>query len=231
MLREPLANVLSFAKPNEMRFSWYSRLQNYHAKLNCFARTFAMAKTGTGMRIGYARVSTLDQKLDLQMQALKKAGCKKIFREKVSGASRDRPELTRMLDQIRDGDIVVVWKLDRLARSTRDLLETIESIRESGGQFQSISEPWADSTSHAGKMIMTVFAGIAEFERDLIRERTAAGRMAARSKGVRFGRPRKLNPQQERLAKRLLDEGKLVSEIAETFGVHVATIYRLGAAR
>ena len=189
-----------------------------------------MAKASTGMRIGYARVSTLDQKLDLQMQALKKARCSKIFREKVSGAaSQDRPELKRMLDQIREGDVIVVWKLDRLARSTRDLLETMEFIRESGGQFQSISEPWADSTSHAGKMIMTVFAGIAEFERDLIRERTAAGRMAAKSKGVRFGRPRKLNPQQVKLAKRLLNEGKLVSEIAETFGVHVATIYRLGA--
>jgi DNA invertase Pin-like site-specific DNA recombinase len=85
------------------------------------------------MRIGYARVSTLDQKLDLQMQALKKAGCIKIFREKVSGASRDRPELKRMLDQIREGDVIVVWKLDRLARSTRDLLETMELIRESGG--------------------------------------------------------------------------------------------------
>jgi DNA invertase Pin-like site-specific DNA recombinase len=190
-----------------------------------------MAKASTGMRIGYARVSTLDQKLDLQMQILKKAGCTKIFREKVSGASRDRPELKRMLDHIREGDVVVVWKLDRLARSTRDLLETMESIRESGGQFQSISEPWADSTSHAGKMIMTVFAGIAEFERDLIRERTAAGRMVAKSRGVRFGRPRKLNPQQAKLAKRLLDEGKLVSEIAETFGVHVATIYRLEAAQ
>ena len=190
-----------------------------------------MAKGSTGIRIGYARVSTLDQKLDLQMQALKKAGCSKIFREKVSGASRDRPELKRMLDQIRDGDIIVVWKLDRLARSTRDLLDTMEFIRESGGQFQSISEPWADSMSHAGKMIMTVFAGIAEFERDLIRERTSAGRLAAKSKGVRFGRPRKLNPQQAKLAQRLLDEGKLVSEIAETFGVHVATIYRLGANR
>jgi DNA invertase Pin-like site-specific DNA recombinase len=231
MLREPLANVLSFAKRHETCFSWYFRLQNYRAKLNCFARTFAMAKASTGMRIGYARVSTLDQKLDLQMQTLKKAGCTKIFREKASGATRDRPELKRMLDQIREGDVVVVWKLDRLARSTRDLLETMESIRESGGQFQSISEPWADSTSHAGKMIMTVFAGIAEFERDLIRERTAAGRMAAKSRGVRFGRPRKLNPQQAKLAKRLLDEGKLVSEIAETFGVHVATIYRLEPAR
>lgn len=125
----------------------------------------------------------------MQMQALKKAGCIKIFREKVSRASRDRPELKRMLDQIREGDVIVVWKLDRLARSTRDLLETMELIRESGGHFQSLSEPWADSTSHAGKMIMTVFAGIAEFERDLIRERTAAGRAVAKRKGVLFGRP------------------------------------------
>jgi DNA invertase Pin-like site-specific DNA recombinase len=186
-----------------------------------------MAKGSTGMRIGYARVSTLDQKLDLQMEALKKAGCTKIFREKVSGTSRDRPELKRMLDQIREGDVVVVWKLDRLARSTRDLLETMESIRESGGQFQSISEPWADSTSHAGKMIMTVFAGIAEFERDLIRERTGAGREAAKQRGVRFGRPRKLNPDQVRVASQLLAEGKAVRDIARTFNVHEATIYRL----
>ncbi len=134
-----------------------------------------------------------------------------------------------MLDQIREGDTVLVWKLDRLARSTRDLLETMETIREVGGKFLSLSEPWADTTSHAGKMIMTVFAGIAEFERDLIRERTSAGRVAAQKRGVRFGRPRKLNPDQAKLAKRLIDEGKLVSEVAKTFGVHVATIYRLAA--
>ena len=186
-----------------------------------------MAKVSSGMKIGYARVSTLDQNLDLQMQALREAGCKKIFREKISGASRERPEFQRMLDQVREGDTIVVWKLDRLARSTRDLLNTMETIREAGGKFQSLSEPWADTTSHAGRMIMTVFAGIAEFERDLIRERTGARRVAAQKRGVRFGRPRKLNPDQVKLAKRLLDEGKLVSEIAQTFGVHVATVYRL----
>jgi DNA invertase Pin-like site-specific DNA recombinase len=152
------------------------------------------------VKIGYARVSTLDQHLDLQMQALKKVGCRKTFREKVSGVSRQRPEFQRMLDQLRDGDTVIVWRLDRLARSTRDLLETMETIREVGARFQSLSEPWSDTTTHAGKLIMTVFAGIAEFERDLIRERTKTGRDAARKGGVRFGRPRKLNPEQAKLA-------------------------------
>jgi DNA invertase Pin-like site-specific DNA recombinase len=179
------------------------------------------------MKIGYARVSTLEQHLDLQLRALEKAACKKIFREKVSGSNRERPQFQRMLDQIRVGDTIVVWKLDRLARSTRDLLETMEAIRVAGGRFQSLSEPWADTTTHAGKMIMTVFGGIAEFERDLIRERTGAGREAARKRGVQFGRPRKLSPDQEQLAQRLVLEGKSVCDTARIFNVHVATIYRL----
>jgi DNA invertase Pin-like site-specific DNA recombinase len=182
------------------------------------------------MKIGYARVSTLEQNLDLQIRALKKSGCKRIFQEKVSSTGRKRLEFLRMLDQFREGDTIVVWKLDRLARSTRELLETMETIGEAGARFQSLSEPWADTTTHAGKMIMTVFAGIAEFERELIRERTAAGRDAARSRGVQFGRPRKLNSEQEQLARRLIDEGKSVSEVAKTFNVHAATIYRLSAA-
>jgi DNA invertase Pin-like site-specific DNA recombinase len=179
------------------------------------------------MKIGYARVSTLDQNLDLQLQALKKAGCRRIFQEKISGSNSNRPEFRRMLDHVREDDIIVVWKLDRLARSTRDLLETMETIREAGGRFQSISEPWADTTSHSGKMIMTIFAGIAEFERDLIRERTGAGREAAKKRGVRFGRPRKLALDQGELARRLISEGKSVREIASVFNVHPATIYRL----
>jgi len=181
------------------------------------------------MNIGYARVSTLDQNLDLQMQSFRKAGCKKIFREKVSGASRERPEFQRMLDQLRNGDTVTVWKLDRLARSTRDLLETTETIREAGARFQSLSEPWANTTTHAGKLIMTVFAGIAEFERDLIRERASVGREVARRRGIHLGRPRKLNPEQTKLARRLIYEGQSVREIADTFNVHTATIYRLSA--
>ena len=177
------------------------------------------------MNIGYARVSILDQNLDLQMQALRKAGCKKIFREKLSGASRERPEFQRMRDQLRNGDTVIVWKLGGLAR---DLLETMETIREAGARFQSLSEPWANTTSHAGKLIMTVFAGIAEFERGLIRERTSAGREAARRRGIHLGRPQKLNTEQINLVRRLVNEGKSVREIAGTFNV-TATIYRLSA--
>jgi DNA invertase Pin-like site-specific DNA recombinase len=179
------------------------------------------------MKIGYARVSSTEQNLDLQLTALKEAGCGRIFQEKISGAKKERPELQRLLDHIRSGDVVIVWKLDRLARSTHHLLELVENIRMADASFCSLSEPWADTTSHAGKMIMTVFAGIAEFERDLIRERTSAGRIAAKKRGIKFGRPKKMNEEQKLLAKRLLEENKSVSEIAKTFNVHKATIYRL----
>jgi DNA invertase Pin-like site-specific DNA recombinase len=179
------------------------------------------------MRIGYARVSTDDQHLNLQLAALGEAGCRRIFQEKVSGARRDRPELARLLDQLREGDAVVVWRLDRLARSTRDLLELAETIAERGAAFRSLNEPWADTTTSAGKMVLTVFAGIAEFERSLIRERTSAGRIAAR--GVRFGRPRKLSSDQSALAQRLLVDGRSVKEVARTLRVHPSTIYRIDA--
>lgn len=179
------------------------------------------------MKIGYARVSTTDQNLELQLTALNQAGCGRIYQEKISGSKRERPELQRLLDQLRPNDIVVVWKLDRLARSTQNLLELVELIKAAEASFCSLSEPWADTTSHSGKMIMTVFAGIAEFERDLIRERTSCGRKEALKRGVRFGRPKKMNDEQKVLAQRLLHEGKSIKEIAKTFNVHNATIYRL----
>jgi DNA invertase Pin-like site-specific DNA recombinase len=204
-------------------------LQKSGAKGYPFAGSFAKPQEGAIVKIGYARVSTLDQQLDLQLRALKKAGCTKIWREKVSGMTRQRPELQRLLEQLRTGDTVVVWKLDRIARSTRHLLEMMDTIREAGARFRSLSEPWADTTTHAGKMMMTVFAGIAEFERELIQERTTAGRIAAQKRGVRFGRPHKLNSDQEKLARRLVSEGKGVPEIAHTFNVHPSTIYRLSA--
>ena len=177
------------------------------------------------MNIGYARVSTADQHLDLQLDALQKAGCRRVFQEKISGAraGRSRPELARLVEE----DVVVVWKLDRLARSTRDLLEIMATIQATRAGFRSLSEPWADTTSHAGKLMMTIFAGIAEFERALIHERTSVGRTAAKERGVRFGRPPKFNAEQQRLALRLIEEGKSVGEVARTFGVHPATVYRL----
>jgi DNA invertase Pin-like site-specific DNA recombinase len=132
-----------------------------------------------------------------------------------------------MLEQLRAGDMVVVWKLDRLARSTRELLATVETIRDAGATFRSLSEPWADTTSHEGKFILTVFTGMAEFERGLIRERTRAGREMAKRRGVRFGRPQKLNGEPRDLAARLRAEGTSVKEVAHIFGVHVSTIYRL----
>jgi DNA invertase Pin-like site-specific DNA recombinase len=182
------------------------------------------------MYIGYARVSTDDQHLDIQLQALKQAGCKRIFQEKISGARRQRPELAKMLEHLREGDTVVVWKLDRLARSTRDLLEIADTIDKAGAGLKSLCEPWADTTSPAGRMVLTVFAGIAEFERELIRERTGTGRIAAMKRGVRFGRPSRLTTEQMSLARRLLEEGNSAREVAKTFGVHKATIYRAIAA-
>jgi DNA invertase Pin-like site-specific DNA recombinase len=178
------------------------------------------------MLIGYARVSTEDQDLTVQRAALKEAGCRRVYEEKVSGARRDRPQLARLLDQPREGDVVVVHRLDRLARSTRDLLEIAELLRDAGAGLRSLGEPWADTTSPAGRMVLTVFAGIAEFERALIHQRTSAGRAAARRRGVRFGRPSKLAAEQIALARRLIEEGRSAREVARMFKVHRATLYR-----
>jgi DNA invertase Pin-like site-specific DNA recombinase len=178
------------------------------------------------MLIGYARVSTDDQDLALQRAALKEAGCRRIFEEKVSGATRDRPQLTRLLDHIREQDVLVVARLDRLARSTRDLLEIAELLRDAGAGLRSLGEPWADTTSAAGRMVLTVFAGMAEFERALIHQRTSRGRDAAMKRGVRFGRPVKLTAEQIALGQRLIGEGQSPRHVAKMFKVHPATFYR-----
>lgn len=183
------------------------------------------------MLIGYARVSTEDQHLTLQQVALKGAGCERIYEEKLSGAQRARPELNRLLDQLRAGDVVVVSRLDRLARSTRDLLEIAEQLKAVEAGLRSLHEPWADTTSPAGRMVLTVFAGIAEFERELIHERTRSGRVAAQARGVRFGRPTKLTGDQLLLAERLVGEGRSIPAVAKLLKVHRATLYRALAAR
>ncbi len=178
------------------------------------------------MLIGYARVSTEDQNLALQRSALKGAGCKRVYEEKVSGANRDRPELVRMLDQLRAGDVVVVSRLDRPARSTRDSLELAEELKRAEAGLRSLYEPWADTTSPAGRMVLTIFAGIAEFERELIHERTRSGRVAAKARGVRFGRPPKLTADQIALAKRLIGEGTSIPGAAKILNIHRSTLYR-----
>jgi DNA invertase Pin-like site-specific DNA recombinase len=183
-------------------------------------------RDGAAMRIGYARVSTDDQDLAQQRAALKAAGCQRLYEEKLSGAKRDRPQLARLIDQLRPNDVVTVTRLDRLARSTRDLLDIAERLEEAGSGLRSLAEPWADTTSPGGRMVLTVFAGIAEFERALIQERTGTGRMAARARGIRFGRPLKLTSDQVSLARRLIDEGRSTRETAKLLNVHASTLYR-----
>jgi DNA invertase Pin-like site-specific DNA recombinase len=178
------------------------------------------------VKIGYARVSTKDQNLDMQLQALRRAGCRQIYQEKVSGVGRTRPEFQAMMQQLRKDDVLIIWRLDRLARSTKMLLEIIEQLKEKGASFKSLTEPWADTTSAAGKLVMTVLAGLSEFERDLLRDRTDAGRKAALERGVAFGRPMKMTEEQLKLARKLLRQGKSVHYVAETFGVHFTTLYR-----
>ncbi|MFV0645875.1 MAG: recombinase family protein [Sphingomonadaceae bacterium] len=178
------------------------------------------------MLIGYARVSTDDQDLQLQRGELREARCERIFEEKQSGARRDRPELARLMEHLRTGDVLVVTRLDRLARSTRDLLDIAQQLTDAKAGLRSIAEPWADTTSPAGRMVLTVFAGIAEFERELIHQRTSSGREAAKTRGVKFGRPSKLNAEQIALGKRLIEEGQSVREVAKMLNCHHATLYR-----
>ena len=179
------------------------------------------------LMVGYARVSTGDQDLSQQHDQLHAAGCSRIFAEKITGTRRDRPELERLLDHLRRGDVVTVTRLDRLARSTRDLLEIAERIQGAGAGLRSLAEPWADTTSPAGRMVLTVFAGIAEFERSLIVERTRSGREAAKRRGVKFGPQPTLTPAQVAHARELVDqEGRPVKEVAALLGVHRSTLYR-----
>ena len=177
--------------------------------------------------IGYARVSTDDQTLDQQRAALKAAGCKRIYEEKASGAKRDRPQLALLLGNLRTSDVVTITRLDRLARSTADLLAIAERIKEAGAGLRSLAEPWADTTTPAGRMVLTVFAGIADFERSLIVDRTSAGRIAAKARGVRFGPSPALSAEQIAHARQLIHEDKKpVAEVARLLGVHRATLYR-----
>jgi len=180
------------------------------------------------MKIGYARVSTQDQELGLQLDALEQAGCEKIYQEKVSGAGKARPQLEALLEHLRKGDVVVVWKLDRLARSLKDLVSLVNQIQEKGASFQSVNDQ-IDTTSAHGKFTFHIFASLAEFERDIIRERTKAGLAAARARGRVGGRPKGLSKKAQHkaiLAERLYLEGELsISEICEQLSISKGTLY------
>ncbi|MGB3246800.1 MAG: recombinase family protein [Sulfitobacter sp.] len=179
------------------------------------------------MIIGYARVSTNDQNLDGQIDALKAAGVEKIFQEKKTGKSRQRPELEKLLEQLRSGDVIVVTKYDRLARSLRDLIDLVDTIREKDAGFRSLGED-IDTTSPTGRLIFHVFGSIAEFERERIVERTKEGLAAARKRGRVGGRPNVLSKDAQAEIKRMRDEEKLpIAKIARTFKVSRSTIYRV----
>jgi DNA invertase Pin-like site-specific DNA recombinase len=179
------------------------------------------------MLIGYARVSSNEQDTAAQVAALKAAGCERIYRENASGGRWDRPELHRLLDQLRKGDVLVVWKLDRLSRSLRDVLTIMERLAEAKAGFRSLTEA-IDTTTPAGRMMMQMVGSFAEFERAMLRERTKIGLESARREGRVGGRPPKLNHQQETEIVRMISRGrKTAADAARLFGVHPATISRL----
>jgi len=187
-----------------------------------------MAETSPqNRRLGYARVSTYGQTLDAQLEQLRAEGCAKIYREKASGAQADRRELLRMLKDLAPGDVVTVTRIDRLARSTFDLFAIVKRIVDAGGQFRSLAEPWADTATSPGRLMIAVLGGLADVERDLIRTRTAEGRSRAKGRGQHMGRPAALTPQQQREARQRRAEGATLQDLARSYNVSKATISRL----
>jgi len=179
------------------------------------------------MIVGYARVSTDGQTLDAQQAALAAAGAERVYSEKISGAVSDRKALAKAIAALDAGDVLLVTRLDRLARSTRDLLNMLDAVAKAGAGFRSLADAWADTTTAHGRLMLTVLGGLAEFERELIAARTAEGRKRAQARGVRFGRKLKLTPHQraEALARR--EAGEALAEIGRTYNVSHSTISRL----
>lgn len=179
----------------------------------------------TAMTFGYARVSTAGQDEALQLDALQQAGCDRVFTDHASGATSSRPALDELLGTVRRGDALVIWRLDRLGRSLRHLLEVVSELERRGVSLRSVTES-IDTSSPAGRLVFHTFGALAEFERDLIRERTKAGLAAARARGRVGGRPTVWTPEKKKQAKRMLAEGKTVSTVAEVLGVSRASVYR-----
>jgi DNA invertase Pin-like site-specific DNA recombinase len=178
--------------------------------------------------IGYARVSTYGQTLDAQLDQLRAVGCsnRNIYREKVTGARADRRELNRMLTKLAPGDVVTVTRIDRLARSTFDLFGIVKRIVDAKAQFRSLAEPWADTGTSTGRLMIAVLGGLADVERDLIRTRTAEGRSRAKARGQQMGRPPSLTPAQQKEASRRRAKGATLQELAHSYNVGISTIRR-----
>jgi len=189
------------------------------------------AKNPPSRRLGYARVSTYGQTLDAQLDQLRKAGCAKIYRERATGARPDRRELLKLLKALAPGDVVTVTRIDRLARSTFDLFAVVKQIVDAKAQFRSLAEPWADTGTSTGRLMLAVLGGLADVERDLIRTRTAEGRSRAKARGQHMGRPPKLTPQQQKEARRRRAEGATLKELAKSYNVGRSTISRLADSR
>lgn len=180
------------------------------------------------MIYGYARVSSDGQSLDSQIAQLQAAGCDKVFQEKLSAKSRiARAALARLLGKLDKGDILIVCRLDRLARSSRDLLNILHEVGEKGASFKSLSDAWADTTSAHGRLLVTILGGLAQFELELIKARTSEGRARAKKDGVKFGRPPKLTAHQVREAVSRRENGETLKTIARTYNVSAPTIFRL----
>jgi DNA invertase Pin-like site-specific DNA recombinase len=178
-------------------------------------------------RLGYARVSTYGQTLDAQLKQLRGEGCTKIYREKANGARPDRRELLKLLKNLTPGDVVTVTRIDRLARSTFDLFGIVKRIVDAKAQFRSLAEPWADTGTRTGRLMLAVLGGLADVERDLIRTRTAEGRSRAKARGQHMGRPPKLTERQKAEARQRRAEGATLTELARSYDVSRSTISRL----
>jgi DNA invertase Pin-like site-specific DNA recombinase len=179
------------------------------------------------MKIGYARVSTTGQSSDGQVEQLKSARCERVVQETASGAKTDRPLLAKIVASLKLGDVLVVTRLDRLARSTIDLLTLLKAVGDRQASFQSLGEQWADTTTPAGRLMLTILGGLAEFERELIKARTAEGRERAKGRGVRMGRKHKLTPHQQEEVRRRKAEGQSVRELGRSYNVSPNTISRI----
>ena len=178
------------------------------------------------MKLGYARCSTLDQNLDWQIDALTKEGCDRIFQEKFTGTRKDRPELLHMMDMLREGDTVIICELTRLSRSVKDLFDLVEQVEKAGANIKSLKEPWLDTTTPQGRLLFTIFSGVSQFERELIRERTMEGLASARARGRMGGRPGKDKKIVEQALTLYDSKAYSVDEISKTTGISRATLYK-----